>query len=188
MKETFLMGRFDRNLADTRRWGIVRTLREQNVATHSYYVALMMKPLMEHYGYCNPARVRDAMYYALIHDRDEVLTGDLPTPLKSRMPKNALDEVTREFGLKAECDDPVIKLATKVLDTTEALMFLAEEEGMGNKRVADVMWVIKKKLMKVCKEFEKDAPLKHDVPLYDVISGMIYSMAHDRVDPLEPSS
>lgn len=186
MIDTFLLGRFDRNLADIRRWAIVRTIRTQSVAEHSFFVALMMKPLLEHYGYDDPALVRDAMYYALIHDRDEVLSGDIATPAKRRMTPGAFDELNKEFGLDIPEPDPVVKRAAKVLDLTEAAQFLAEEMGLGNHRVTDVLLVIRRKLAKACKEFEDHAPKKHVGGLYATLSHVITHCAHSRVDPLEP--
>lgn len=186
MKDSFVIGRFDRNLADVKRWAIVRTIRSQSVAEHSYYVALMMKPLLEHHGYDDPVMIMNAVQYALIHDRDEVLSGDIATPAKRRMTPGAFNALNEEFGLNVPEPDPVIKKAAKVLDLLEAAMFLAEECGMGNHRVSDVLLVIRRKLAKACKEFEEDAPKKQVGGLYAELSCVITYCAHSKVDPLEP--
>ena len=186
MMNCFLLGRFDRNLADIRRWAIVRTIRTQSVAEHSYYVALMMKPLLEEYGHDDPALVRDAMHYALIHDRDEVLSGDVATPAKRRMAPGAFDALNKEFGLDVPEPDPIIKKAAKVLDLFEAALFVAEEVGMGNSRVQDVLLVIRRKLAGACRDFEDCAVRLREEKLYETLSYALMHSVHSKIDPLEP--
>ena len=67
-----------------RRWGLMRNAIEENVATHSWEVATIAHALAmirnRHYGgQVNPETVATA---ALYHDATEVITGDMPTPVK----------------------------------------------------------------------------------------------------------
>ncbi|MFW5824988.1 MAG: 5'-deoxynucleotidase [Marinobacter sp.] len=67
-----------------RRWGLMRNAIEENVATHSWEVATIAHALAvirnRHYeGQLNPETVATA---ALYHDATEVITGDMPTPVK----------------------------------------------------------------------------------------------------------
>lgn len=184
MKDTFILGRFDRNLADVRRWAIVRTIRQQSVAEHSYFVALMMPKLLRECGYSDPDFILRAVEYALVHDRDEVLSGDVATPIKKRIKEGVFDAVAEEFGLKADADED-IKLATKVLDLFEAALFLAEEIAMGNGRVVDILTVIKRKLEGACKAFEERAPAQSS-GLNKQLGSIISNVQHSKIDPLEP--
>lgn len=67
-----------------RRWGLMRNAIEENVATHSWEVATIAHALAlirnrEFNGQVNADRIATA---ALYHDATEVITGDLPTPVK----------------------------------------------------------------------------------------------------------
>jgi hypothetical protein len=184
MDDTWLLGRFERNLADIRRWSIVRTTREQSVVEHSFYVALMVPRLLRQYGFEDPQMLLDATQYALRHDMSEVLTGDIATPIKKRLPEGAFTMMEMEFGFPPEEIDPIVQQAVKVIDLFEAAAFLAEEIAIGNSRVVDVQRVIKYKLEKACVAFEK-AVGKSD-GLYRVMSTVLYHLQYSMVDPLEP--
>jgi len=67
-----------------RRWGLMRNAIEEDVATHSWEVAVLAHGLAvirnaQFGGAVNPERVATA---ALYHDAAEVITGDMPTPIK----------------------------------------------------------------------------------------------------------
>lgn len=189
MRNSFILGRFDRNLADVKRWAIVRTIRSQSVAEHSYFVAMMMPRLLREYGYTDPAFILSAVEYAMLHDRDEVLSGDIATPIKKRIQSGVFDAVAEEFGLKLETTDAV-KTATKVLDLFEAALFLAEEIAIGNARVVDILTVIKRKLGTACKAFEDmalhDNSVVHLTGLCSRLCAIISDVQFGKVDPLEP--
>lgn len=67
-----------------RRWGLMRNAIEENVATHSWEVATIAHALAlirnRHFG--GSADVDRIATAALYHDATEVITGDLPTPVK----------------------------------------------------------------------------------------------------------
>lgn len=187
-RDTFILGRFDRNLADVERWAIVRTIRRQSVAEHSYFVAMMMPRLLREYGFGHrPEMIADAIEYALLHDRDEVLSGDIATPIKKRMDLSPLKEMAQTFGVVAVCPEPLVETATKVLDLFEAAVFLNEEIALGNARVGDVLYVIQRKLAKWCEEFEKhvEYPPPDGRSLYKRLTETLHFVRHGRVDPLE---
>jgi 5'-deoxynucleotidase len=67
-----------------RRWGLMHNTYPENVQEHSLRVAVIAHALAlirnrRHGGGVNPDRVATL---ALYHDSSEVLTGDLPTPVK----------------------------------------------------------------------------------------------------------
>lgn len=75
-----------------RRWPLMRNVQSENVAEHSHQVALVAHLLavlnQQSGGHLNPERVATL---ALFHDATEVLTGDLPTPVKYFNPQIAVE-------------------------------------------------------------------------------------------------
>lgn len=66
------------------RWPLMRSTEQENVAEHSLQVAMVAHALAVikntfYKGQLDPAK---AAMQALFHDASEVLTGDLPTPVK----------------------------------------------------------------------------------------------------------
>lgn len=66
------------------RWPLMRNIRTENVSEHSLQVAMVAHALAaiknrKFEGNVNPERVA---LLALYHDTSEVITGDLPTPVK----------------------------------------------------------------------------------------------------------
>lgn len=80
-----------------RRWGLMRNAIEENVATHSWEVATLAHALAlirnRHFGgQVNADRIAAA---ALYHDATEVITGDMPTPVKyhSKVMREAFGDI-----------------------------------------------------------------------------------------------
>lgn len=80
-----------------RRWGLMRNAIEENVATHSWEVATLAHALAlirnRHFGgQANADRIAAA---ALYHDATEVITGDMPTPVKyhSKVMREAFGDI-----------------------------------------------------------------------------------------------
>ena len=66
------------------RWALMRNTAPENVQEHSHQVAVLAHALAvihnEKFGGCvDPGAVTAA---ALYHDASEILTGDMPTPIK----------------------------------------------------------------------------------------------------------
>ncbi len=69
------------------RWSLMRNTSTENVMEHSYQVALIAHALvLIRNKYFSEGRVRleeiDVIAPALYHDAGEIITGDLPTPIK----------------------------------------------------------------------------------------------------------
>lgn len=122
------------------RWSIIRTIRQQSVAEHSYYVALYATFISQFLE----MRIKDQMYVtqlALVHDFDEMMTGDLPTPYKANIKamylgaekytsastSMQLSIINTEPTNRKYCEEVV-----KVADLFEAKMYLVDELSMGN--------------------------------------------------------
>ncbi|MCL7942591.1 5'-deoxynucleotidase [Marinobacter sp. ATCH36] len=87
-----------------KRWGLMRNAIEENVATHSWEVATLAHALAiirnRHFGgKVNVDRIAAA---ALYHDATEVITGDMPTPVKYH--STVMREAFGDIEHKAEAE------------------------------------------------------------------------------------
>ena len=86
-----------------RRWGLMRNTRQENIQEHSLQVAMVAHGIAVidnslFGGEIDPARIA---LLAVFHDAEEVITGDLPTPIKYFSPRIAaavddVEEVARQ--------------------------------------------------------------------------------------------
>ena len=80
--------------SQVQRWHILNTSRQQNMAEHSYMVAVISLAL-HHFIHrpspfeLNEAEVMQLVVGALFHDSPEIRTGDIPTPGKELIEKHA---------------------------------------------------------------------------------------------------
>ena len=67
-----------------KRWQLMRSVREENIMEHSHSVAMLTHALVaiENGVYGGNINAEKAVFYALYHEASEVMTGDLPTPVK----------------------------------------------------------------------------------------------------------
>jgi 5'-deoxynucleotidase len=118
-----------------RRWGLMRNAIEENVATHSWEVATLAHALAlirnRHFGgTVNPDRIATA---ALYHDATEVITGDMPTPVKYH--SKVMREVFGDIEHKAQLE----LLALLPADLREDFAPYVQESGWD----AEVKQVVK---------------------------------------------
>lgn len=136
-------------LGSVTRFHMVRTLRQQTVAEHSYRVWLISEEFMRRIGIpenCNGWL--NVSKLALLHDAPESEVGDTATPYKNRM-KKMLTTLGRrgavspskaiEHGICREIDEleaamredhPELVVLVKTADLLESAIFLAHE-GVG---------------------------------------------------------
>lgn len=135
------------------RWSLMRNTRTENVAEHSFHVSVLAHALAvisrDVFGKdIDPARVAAA---ALYHDMPEILTGDLPTPIKyygadikqayKRIEKEAgeklLSHLTPEMkpGIAAAAmdNDEAVTCLVKAADKLDAYIKCLEEINAGNR-------------------------------------------------------
>ena len=136
------------------RWGLMRNTITENIQEHSYDVAVLAHAIAlianKYFGgKYNPER---ACMYAMFHDTNEIITGDLPTPVKyfnkeikesyaqlediskekllSMLPEDFRQEY-REFLFYEDLDKeyyPIVKAADKI----SAYIKCVEEVKAGN--------------------------------------------------------
>lgn len=120
----------ERELAYVKRWGIIRAIRSQSVAEHAYFVTRYLMDIYKAMGMGQPRM--EMVEYSIRHDDGELHSGDIPTPYKKLMglqcnrPKFLWEMTDLEWEL------------FKAADTLEAILFLVDEELLGNKTVSVV--------------------------------------------------
>jgi len=128
-----------RTLSFVPRWSIVRTIKQQYVDGHSYFVSLYTIFLTEILEWDAQGSL-SAVKYSLKHDRDESFTGDVPHPVKSY----GIEPVKFNGWIKEESDhrfkdDPYtndkIKSVVRVADLLDSVLYLISEEVLGNREV-----------------------------------------------------
>ena len=149
------------------RWGLMRNTFSENVQEHSHQVAvlahalaLIRRDILGLPG-ADPDRCAVA---ALYHDASEILTGDLPTPIKYYNPdiKDAYKQVERIAGerlldmlpqqlrssyahLVLEEDESVMP-TVKAADKLSAYIKCLEEQKAGNTEFDSAAWQTRKAL------------------------------------------
>ena len=135
------------------RWGLMRNTFSENLTEHSYMTAMLAHALAlirrEILQLPGPDPDRCAVA-ALYHDASEILTGDLPTPIKYYNPeiKQAYKQVERIAGERLlemlpqqlrQCyapyvleDDPQLEPIVKAADKLSAHLKCLEEQKAGN--------------------------------------------------------
>ena len=98
------------------RWHIVRTVRPQSLAEHTFDVVMIARAIAKIAGVDDYEIIKAA----LLHDLDEIITGDIPTPTKQKARDNGFEindlykSVTgRELGPD---EATIIHLADKMAD------------------------------------------------------------------------
>lgn len=71
------------------RWSLMRNVMPENVAEHSFHVALLTHMLctIGNIEFGKQIDTNHAVTLALFHDATEVFTGDIPTPVKHHNPR-----------------------------------------------------------------------------------------------------
>ncbi len=67
-----------------KRWGLQRSMLDENDQEHSLQVAMIAHALavIRNVRYCGDLDEEKVALYAIYHDASEVITGDIPTPIK----------------------------------------------------------------------------------------------------------
>ena len=139
------------------RWALMRSTVQENIQEHSHMVAVLAHALglirRDVFGKpCDPDRLAAI---ALYHDAPEILTGDMPTPIKyhSANIKSAYDEVEtiavekllQELpdalrpayrALLTAANDPEQYALVKAADKLSAYLKCVEERRAGNREFA----------------------------------------------------
>ena len=135
-----------------RRWSLMRSSRDENIMEHSQQVAMFAHALAvidtEICG--NAPDISKTVLYALYHETSEVMTGDLPTPIKyfnseiktayKHLEKISNDKLLTHLPKEmADCYEPLMNddsseehRIVKYADKICAYIKCVEEVRMGN--------------------------------------------------------
>ncbi len=153
------------------RWGLMRNTQPENIQEHSLEVAMIAHALAvirrDRFPDARPAIDPDRVVaYAIYHDATEILTGDLPTPVKyhneaireaySQVERVAADtllgmlpaEMRATYGalLRPDRSDPLVDAMmwiVKAADRMAAYIKCIEEEKAGNREFHEAQKAIR---------------------------------------------
>ncbi len=168
------------------RWGLMRNTRQENLSEHSLEVAELAHALAlinnkRLGGNVNPDKTAVA---AIFHDTTEIITGDMPTPIKYYNSEiktaykqiesaagesliNMLPEDFKEEFSKIYNPDSEIKRLVKAADKLSALIKCTEELNMGNREFEVAEKTIREAIANLnCKE--ADIFLKEFMPSFSL--------------------
>ncbi|MCI9010070.1 MAG: 5'-deoxynucleotidase [Clostridia bacterium] len=150
-----------------KRWQLMRSTREENIMEHSQSVAVLTHALavIENSVYGGRIDAEKAVLYALYHEVSEVMTGDLPTPVKyynqqihgeyekletlavEKIANTLPDEMKKELlpYLSAKKDSEEYKIV-KAADKLSAYIKCLEELRSGNNEFIQAKHTIGKSL------------------------------------------
>lgn len=115
------------------RWALMRNTRAENICEHSYDVATLTHALavLENTRFNGNIRVEDAVMIALYHDVPEILTGDMPTPVKYVNPtlRDAFKQV------EADATTTILGLLPDDLRSEYAGWFSPADDFQAEKRI-----------------------------------------------------
>lgn len=134
------------------RWGLMRNSRSENIAEHSLDTAVIAHLLcvLRNKRFGGSINAEHAAAVAMFHDAPEIITGDLPTPVKYFSEKisdaykdvesAAVDklisavpsDISDEYEKLLRCSDDEILRIVKAADKISALIKCIEERKSGN--------------------------------------------------------
>lgn len=134
------------------RWGLMRNSRSENIAEHSLDTAVIAHLLcvLRNKRFGGSINAEHTAAVAMFHDTPEIITGDLPTPVKYFSEKisdaykdvesAAVDklisavpsDISDEYEKLLRCSDDEILRIVKAADKISALIKCIEERKSGN--------------------------------------------------------
>ena len=176
------------------RWGLMRNTRRENLSEHSLEVAQIAHAL----AVINRKRLNgnaDPSFAALVamyHDTSEIITGDMPTPIKyynseikaaykqieAAAEKQLMDmlpeDFKEDFSNIYNPDDNTLRLV-KAADKISALIKCIEELNMGNREFS----VAEKTIRKAIKDMQME---EADIFLEEFMPSFALSLDEQRKD------
>lgn len=109
------------------RWGLMRNTRNENLCEHSLEVAFVAHALgiINNEVYGGNINAERLAILGMYHDVTEIITGDMPTPVKYYNPviRNAYKEVEKVAGKQM-----LSGLSSEIRDRYESVLTETEEE------------------------------------------------------------
>ena len=158
------------------RWALMRNARHETLSEHALEVAMIAHGLciIGNTRYGRHLNAEKAALVALYHDASEIITGDMPTPVKYRSSKirNAYKEVEAAadeqlltllpedlrpayeaiFEPYGDPDEMYMRMLVKAADKISALIKCIEEARAGNTEFSTAAESTQSAIDKLCKE------------------------------------
>ncbi len=135
------------------RWGLMRNTQAENIGQHSLDTAIIAHGLaiINNTVFGGSISPEKAAVAAMFHDISEIITGDMPTPIKyynteiknayKEIENNAVDSILEKIPQEMQapykeafsCADREIYAIVKAADKLSAYIKCIEEENAGNK-------------------------------------------------------
>ena len=140
------------------RWSLMRNSLPENIQEHSHMVAVLAHALgvIRRDVFHVPCNPDEAATVALFHDSSEILTGDLPTPIKYH--SNEIRDAYKEVEALA---------CHKLLDKLSAYIKCIEERKAGNNEFLSAE-AQTRKLLEESHMPEVDYFLEHFIPAFEL--------------------
>ncbi|MBR1674009.1 MAG: 5'-deoxynucleotidase [Eubacterium sp.] len=182
------------------RWALMRNSRAENLSEHSLEVAMIAHALCV-IGNVRHGKNLDSEKAALIglyHDSSEIITGDMPTPVKyynegimaaykeveaiaekkllNELPNDLRPEFEKLYRAEPTEEERYMRRLVKAADTLSAYIKCIEEENSGNREFRSAKKSIEKKLGTMSAELPEIVDFMNDfIPSYgktlDELSG-----------------
>lgn len=134
------------------RWALMRNTRKENLAEHSLETAFIAHAIavIDNKRFGGSTDPEKAALLAMFHDTPEIITGDLPTPVKyynndiinayNEIEQHAVDSLLKllpedlrsEYEPLFDCKDEKLKLIVRAADKISALIKCKDEIMLGN--------------------------------------------------------
>jgi len=104
-----------------KRWSLMRSVREENIMEHSQQVSMLAHALalIKNKLYGGNVDASKCVLYAVYHECSEVMTGDLPTPIKYF--NNSIHGAYKSLEDRA-CDKLLLMLPEELREETSAFI------------------------------------------------------------------
>ncbi|MCR5215282.1 MAG: 5'-deoxynucleotidase [Eubacterium sp.] len=173
------------------RWALMRNSREENLSEHSLEVAMIAHVLcvIANKRYGHDLNADRAALIGLYHDSSEIITGDMPTPVKyynpdiqdaykqiesiaeykllEKLPKDLRPDFEDILKGSGTAEDRLMRRLVKAADKLSAYIKCIEEEKAGNTEFATAKKTIEASINKLKKELpEVNDFVKEFLPAY----------------------
>lgn len=160
------------------RWELMRNSRNENLSEHCMEVAIISHALciISNKRFNNTLNAEKAALIGLYHDASEIITGDMPTPVKyygeeiktaykkiekiaekrlvEKLPEDFRDEYIKIFISDNSEEDKYIRRLVKAADKISAYIKCIDERKAGNTEFKDA----EEGTEKILKEMSKEVP------------------------------
>ena len=158
------------------RWNLMRNSREESLSEHSMEVAMIAHALcvIGNVRYGKTLNADRAAIIGIYHDASEIITGDMPTPVKyyndeiktaykqveavtqyrliNKLPKDLRASFEEVFKASDDEGEVYLRRLVKAADKLSALIKCIEEENAGNREFRTAKLSTEKKLRQLCDE------------------------------------